>query len=438
MALEDESSPGAAWCCGGDFGPSDRVIEVAGAVDTDGWCEPAWIGLRDGALTGVSAKPPSDEAASLVHRPELLVTPALINPHAHLDLTSVGPVGIDGGFDHWLETVRTRRPDSDPAIRSSIEAGLAASRAGGVVGVGDIVGARPETALDALGHGDLASVAFIECLGIGRREEVGLEMVDRVRHHLASRAGGRTEVGLSPHAPYSCSSAVYEAAVASGLPVTTHVAESLEELEFCREGRGPLVSLLRRVGAIGTEDVVAGAGRHPVTQLPPSETHPWVLAHVNLPGSTEEEEREVFAWLRTNRATVVYCPRAAAMLGHLSRANAVHPWRRMVDRGVRVAIGTDGSPCLDRADRISPMDDLSRVLERPEDLPRLLGMATVAGADALGWNPDALRFRTGCAAGVIGVAVGGRGVFEGLRRGPGRIEWLLPPNPEALRHRGRR
>ena len=433
MALEDESSPATAWCSGGDFGPSDRVIEVGGAADAEGACEPAWIGFRNGAVAGVSGEPPSGDIASLTRRTELLVTPALINPHTHLDLTSVGPVGMDGGFDRWLETVRTRRPDTDPAIRSSIEAGLSASRDGGVIGVGDIVGARPDAAIDALGRGPLASVAFIECLGIGRREEAGLQMVDRVRHHQ-SRTSGRTKVGLSPHAPYSCSPAVYDAAVASGLPVTTHVAESLEELEFCRHGRGPLVSLLRRVGAIGEDDGVEGGGRHPVLQLPPSEDHPWVLAHVNLLGSSEAEEREVAAWLRTNRATVVYCPRAAAMLGHLSRAKSEHPWRRMLDLGVRVAIGTDGSPCLDRADRISPMDDLSRLLERPEDLPRLLEMATIAGAVALGWNPDALRFRTGCAAGVIGVAIGDQGIFEGLRRGPGPIEWLLPPNPEALRH----
>lgn len=435
MALEDESSRVAGWCSEGDFGPSDQVVEVAGAADAEGWCEPAWVGFQDGTLTGVSSKPPSGDVASLDRRPELLITPALINPHAHLDLTSVGPVAMDGGFDRWLETVRTRRPDSDLAIRSSIEAGLAASRAGGVIGIGDIVGARADAAIDVLEHADLASIAFVECLGIGLREEAGLAMVERVRQR-AGQPQRRTSVGLSPHAPYSCSRAVYEAAVASGLPVTTHVAESLEELSFCRDGRGPLVSLLKRVGAIADESVIEGDGHHPVLRLPPSGDHPWVLAHVNLLGSTREEEEKVADWLRTNLATVIYCPRASAMLGHLSRAGSEHPWRRMLDLGVRVAIGTDGAPCLDRADRISPMDDLSTLVERPEDLPRLLGLATIAGAVALGWNADAVRFRTGCAAGLLGVTIGDAGICEGLRRGPGPIEWLLPPNPDALRHHG--
>ena len=431
MSLEDETP---AWAIAGSderFQQADRVVEVAAAVDADGLLEPAWLGFREGRLLGPAASPPSVPADRVERRPDLLAMPAMINPHVHLDLTTVGPVTLREGFDGWLETIRARRPRTEGEIRASVDAGIAASLRGGVVGVGDILGAAPEAAVETLASADLASVAFVECLGIGRRESAGLAMVDRVCDTLPLRRG-RVEVGLSPHAPYSCSRGVYEAAVASGRPVSSHLAESLEELEFCREGRGPMVDLLRRVGALGEEEGIDAAGRHPVLGLPATPSRPWVLAHVNLLG-TEEEEEAVCTWLRRHHATVVYCPRAAAMLGHLDRAGSAHPWRRLLDRGVRVAVGTDGMPCLDRADRISPLDELPRLMGGAEDLPRLVGLVTVAGAIALGWNADAVRFRGGCEAGVLGVAVGDGPPLEGLRRHAGPIEWLLGPNPDALR-----
>ena len=124
-------------------------------------------------------------------------------------------------------------------------------------------------------------------------------------------------------------------------------------------------------------------------------------------------------------------PPAAAMLGHLERAGSALRgdacWSGGSGRG-----GADGA-MSDRADRISPLDELPRLIGGPEDLPRLVDLVTVAGAVALGWNADAVRFHGGCAAGVLGVAIGDGTPLEGLRRHAGPIEWLLGPNPDALR-----
>ena len=253
---------------------------------------------------------------------------------------------------------------------------------------------------------------------------------------LSRASGGSTEVGISPHAPYSCSPKVYEAAVATSLPITTHVAESVEELAFCRDGEGPLVDLLRRVGALTGTDQLEIPGRHPIPSLPRPGRHPWVLAHGNLLGRREEEIGEVLQWLVETKATVVYCPRATRFLGHLDRAGTEHPFRRLREAGVRVALGTDGVPCLDRADRITPLDDIRALIDDPADLPDLLAMATVAGAEALGWNGESLRFRSGCEAGLLGIRLGTGDLLTGLRGADGGIEWLTPPSPEALRTRG--
>ena len=46
--------------------------------------------------------------------------------------------------------------------------------------------------------------------------------------------------GVSPHAPYSCSTEVYAACLALGVPVMTHFNESQDELDWLLCGEGPM------------------------------------------------------------------------------------------------------------------------------------------------------------------------------------------------------
>jgi cytosine/adenosine deaminase-related metal-dependent hydrolase len=58
--------------------------------------------------------------------------------------------------------------------------------------------------------------------------------------------------GISPHAPYTASPVLYElsraCATRYGMPWTTHVAESAEEMEMFVLGQGPLYDFLTRLG----------------------------------------------------------------------------------------------------------------------------------------------------------------------------------------------
>src|SRR4029078_3322785 len=46
-------------------------------------------------------------------------------------------------------------------------------------------------------------------------------------------------IGVSPHAPYSCSLDVYRWCLSLGIPVGTHLAESANENEWLERGTGP-------------------------------------------------------------------------------------------------------------------------------------------------------------------------------------------------------
>jgi cytosine/adenosine deaminase-related metal-dependent hydrolase len=74
----------------------------------------------------------------------------------------------------------------------------------------------------------------------------------------------------------------------------------------------------------------------------------------------------------------------------------------MIEAGVNVALGTDGLSCLDRADRMSVLDDM-RLLHRRDDADPvvLLRMATTAGAVGLDLDPDLVTLAPGPVAGLI-------------------------------------
>src|SRR5207253_992144 len=81
-------------------------------------------------------------------------------------------------------------------------------------------------------------------------------------------------------------------------------------------------------------------------------------------------------------ATIVFCPRTHAFFGH-----EPHPFREFLRRGVRVALGTDSlasNPDLDLFAEAKFLD------QHHPDVPgeTLLRMATLGGAEALGWGDE--------------------------------------------------
>ena len=81
-------------------------------------------------------------------------------------------------------------------------------------------------------------------------------------------------------------------------------------------------------------------------------------------------------------ATVVYCPRTHAHFGH-----PPHPWRRLLERGVRVALGTDSRASNPDLDLLAEARFLHAA--HPDVAgATLLHLATLAGAEALGWADE--------------------------------------------------
>ena len=383
----------AAWLADGRgacFAPGVLVLRGRTVVAAG---SPESVGVPGGSVTWVDA---SDSA----------VIPALVNAHTHLDLTLVPRIPEPKHFFQWLGGVRSARLSmTADDVRQSVISGVQRLDAGGVAAVGDIAGTHAlQASLAACSDMGLEGCVFEEVFGMGPRVPASLAALEAVTPAAAGGHAGRIRRGVQPHAPYSCDRRVFEAALRSGLPVSTHLAESVDERRFLADGSGPFRDLLESFGL--WDGTFSAGARHPIDWMAerlraasagPAERQTRVLcAHLN------DVDDQSLALLATLPIDVAYCPRASEFFGH-----AGHRYRAMRAAGVNVCLGTDSALNLDTPDRISTVDDL-RLLMRRDQLPLsdALEMATVAGARALGLDPSRWDFSLSPVAGVIAVALG--------------------------------
>jgi len=203
--------------------------------------------------------------------------------------------------------------------------------------------------------------------------------------------------GVSPHAPYSVRAALFanvaDVARARRLPVSIHLAETTAELQLLRAHDGPFRDLLTELGVWDGAGLVSG-----IEEIIDRYRENIVLfVHGNhLPGNSRLPPG----------ATVVYCPRTHAAFGH-----APYPLREFRAAGVRVALGTDSlasNPDLDLLVEARFLHSLHPDL--PGDV--LLRMATLSGAEALGWADETGSLTPGKSADLIVLPLSGPDTAE--------------------------
>jgi cytosine/adenosine deaminase-related metal-dependent hydrolase len=319
------------------------------------------------------------------------IVPGFVNAHTHLDLSGLrGRVPFTGEFTDWLrEVIRHRRGLTDEDVSNAVQAGLAESLAHGVTLLGDISGAGLSWPI--LADAPLRAVVFHEMVGLPkeRASQAWTAATDWLRQHVSTPT---CRAALSPHAPYSVRAALFRmtAALAAqdGRPVMTHLAETRAELELLAHHGGPFVPFLQGVGVWDPDGLVKSAEQ--VCEL--TRRAPHVLyAHGNyLDPQTPLGPK----------ATIVYCPRTHAFFRH-----EPHPFREFLRREVRVALGTDSLASNPDLDLFAE----ARVVRRAQpDVSgdTLLRMATLSGAEALGWADETGSLDAGKSADLVALSVG--------------------------------
>ena len=187
----------------------------------------------------------------------------------------------------------------------------------------------------------------------GTDESSPPERFERIRERVADAFSERVRLGISPHAPYTCTLGLYEACAELGLPLATHLAESEAETEFLRTGTGTWQAFAEMlVPPLGTTGIraLAEAGL----------LGPHVLAAHCVQADDEE-----IALLAENDVAVAHCPRSNGYLGC-----GIAPLTALREAGVRVCIATDSpasTPSFDMFDEMRTAIVAARARERRPD-----------------------------------------------------------------------
>ncbi|HUX00893.1 MAG TPA: amidohydrolase family protein [Phycisphaerae bacterium] len=356
-------SDGAVACAGG------RIVRVGRWADLK-----AHVGRAD----------------SVEHFADAAILPGLVNAHTHLALSDMaGKFRPTKNFAAWIARLTARMAiRGRSAARRAAEEGARLSLAAGTTAGADLA-YNPADAQGVVG-GPARWTVFGELFRFGR---AGLERLGRTVAAMERLAAAGASVGLAPHAPYSAGVEVFVAARHEarkrGWPVSAHLHETVEELAFTECGEGPMVEWLRRLHLLPRDWRPAGLRPIPMLAEAGFFAGPALVAHGNY---LTDEEVEI---LRRSGSSVVYCPRSHAFFGHPE-----HPWRRLLETGVNVCLGTDS---LASSPSLSVLDEM-RFLGSREGAAAsrlLLEMATVCGARALGLEGETGDLAAGMRADLV-------------------------------------
>jgi cytosine/adenosine deaminase-related metal-dependent hydrolase len=187
------------------------------------------------------------EEAGLEFYPGIIM-PGMINAHCHLELSHLaGKIPTQTGLDGFISGIRTLREcDTETMIRAARIADEQMYR-DGISGVGDISNTAITLPIKEKSRIDYHT--FIEVFGLNP-EESGLRYQQALHIAQVHKQSG-LRYSLSPHAPYSLSTALWE--LLSGNPdltgrISIHHDESPLEKQLLDHKTGSLATQFRAAG----------------------------------------------------------------------------------------------------------------------------------------------------------------------------------------------
>ena len=306
------------------------------------------------------------------------ILPGLVNCHAHLEFSALaGRIPPQERWEDWLEATLAHRESLAPAeVEQGILRGIETLRHGGTALVGEV--SNTGASLPHLEKSPLAYHLFYECLGFNLQGRV--DLAESFPFLAESGAAENPCVSAAAHAPYSVSSALFQAISrwnGDSRPQTVHLGESRAELDFLAKGNGFFRDLLKRRGR--WVDDFRAPGPSPVAYLHELDfLGPRTLAVHGV--WLDDPDCRLLAQSQT---WLVLCPRANRYTGA-----GVPPVDRLLQAGVNLALGTDSLAGNWDLNLFGEMRWLHRNFPAyPGDLWLRLG--TLNGARALGQGPGA-------------------------------------------------
>ena len=373
-----------------------------------------------------------------------VLLPGLINAHCHLDYTCLrGKIPPQHSFTDWIRAINAEKSELSPKdYLASINDGFQQAKRFGTTAIANLT-AFPE--LISQVQPPIRTWWFAELIDI-RSPERATELVDSAIDALRSsmacadmfapskRSRSRRIAALqtppwalAPHAMFTASKDLFrrceEIARKNDILLTTHLAESREEMEMFRDASGSLYEFIKSIGrpmndcrnktplelflSARSTSLRIGSGR----VLPN-----WIVVHLN-----ELTESDFDLLERSNpKFQIVHCPRSHNYFSHGPFA-----FERLRSLGFNVCLGTDS---LASNQTLSLFDEM-RAFQKsfPNISPNeILRLATINPARALRYENALGQIRPGFRADLIALpSSGSTDVFEQIIACEAPVSWSM-------------
>jgi aminodeoxyfutalosine deaminase len=364
-------------------------------------------------------KSAKDTEEEIIDLGEQALLPGLINAHCHLDYTCLrGKIARQKSFAEWIRAINAEKAKLSPKdYLASISQGFAEAKRFGTTTIANLE-AFPELVRQI--DEPIRTWWLAELIDVRKQvfEEQG--QVNRAVESLKTA----DHWGLAPHALYTASADLYrrceDVARREKVLLTTHLAESREEMSMFRDAEGRLYEFMKEIG----RDMKDCGGRTPVEQFLTVRdsstslgmTKGWIVTHLNELAASDFDLLEGSA----PKFSIVHCPRSHKYFGH-----SPFQFRKLRTFGFNICFGTDS---LASNEDLSLFAEMRAFQKKFPDLSpqEIFSMVTLNPARALRQENSLGKVRRGFIADLIAVPCGrSTNVFEEIIGFDEPVNWSM-------------
>ena len=329
------------------------------------------VGKKRDLISNISSE------TKVIDHGESILMPAFVNCHCHLELSWLYKKISPGlGFEHWLKTImkllERERENGHLKRDKFIKKALKDSMKEGVLLIGDVSNLPYFLKKDQ-------KFPFVHLFLEIIHPKEGLPNLDNsILEHKKINKMGFISCSYAPHSLYTCSLSTIaylkKLCKKKRMPMTIHLLESKEEVEFLKRAKGPLLKILKERGRNINE--FFRPFDQPVLALAKKD----ILDEMTICVHCTFISRKELEIIKENNSFVCLCPRSNSFIhGELPKAHLIY------GNIENVCIGTDS---LASNWDLSILSELKFLYDNFHAIDpfKLIKSATINGAKALGFD----------------------------------------------------